>query len=85
MTQAQLARNSAAGKACAEKYGRDYMASLGKKGGSMTKAIVYTAPAKNKKEERPTNHLQMLLALSRKRNLREGGLQIGRKLALSHR
>ena len=44
MTPAQLERNSNAGKACYKKYGQEFYATLGKKGGSRPKAFVYKAP-----------------------------------------
>ncbi|MCL2140184.1 MAG: hypothetical protein FWH42_00675 [Dehalococcoidia bacterium] len=51
MTQAQLERNSKAGKACHAKYGREHMRELSRISGSRPKVTVYQEPEKiNKKE-----------------------------------
>jgi len=79
MTPAQLARNSAAGKACLAKHGREFYAALGRKGGSKHKAIVFDAPQQKRKEGSPAGLKEMMEALKNKRNLALGGLPIARK------
>ena len=83
MTQAQLERNRKAGRAsgaaCLAKHGREYFVELGRKGGSRPKCIVYQAPQEKViKGGRPRSYSELLEALSRKGNLREGGLLIKR-------
>ena len=87
MTQAQLERNSKAGrargKALMSECGSEYFRALGKKGGSAPKTIKYQSTQngnRQNKDERGKllGHKLLLEALSNKVNLRIGGLPIAR-------
>ena len=75
MTQAQLDRNSKAGKACYAKYGSAFMSLIGRKGGSIPKSIIYMEPEKNNQEGvMPASYAEKVKALFQKENLIKGGL-----------